>query len=205
MCVEGIEGSGKSTLLLSIAERLRAHGQRVVTTREPGGTPLGERLRTIFIEPGFVLSPLAEAFVLCAARAQHVIERIEPALAEGAWVLCDRYSAATLAYQGYGRGLPLPMLRTLTAIATGGRAPDLTLLVDVPVTVSRERVRARALMANADADRIEREDAAFHERVRVGYLELARDDASFLTLDGTLVPEALVASAWRALERLLGS
>jgi len=200
VCVEGIEGSGKSTLLSGLAARLEAAGVALVATREPGGTALGNRLRTTFLEPGLAIDPLAEAFVVNASRAQHVSEIIEPALGEGRWVLCDRYVAATLAYQGFGRGLDLGTLRMLAAIATRGRYPDLTLLIDVGIDVSRERVRARALADGLPIDRLEREDGAFHRRVRDGYLALARDDATFVTLDGMLAREPLLNAAWRALQ-----
>jgi len=167
------------------------HGYNVVTTREPGGTPLGDALRTLFIAPGVTISPMAEAFVLNAARAQHVADVIEPALRGGAIVLCDRFSDATLAYQGYGRGVDLATLRTLTGFATSGRVPDLTLLVDIDVARSRIRVDARADRSGEAIDRLEREDVAFHERVRAGYLELARHDPRIAVLDGTLGPATL--------------
>jgi len=146
------------------------------------------------------IDPVAEAFVVNASRAQHVAEVIEPALRAGKWVLCDRFAAATLAYQGYGRGVDLDTLRRLAAIATRGCEPDITLLVDVPVAVSRERVLARSRADGTAVDRLEREDAAFHERVRDGYLALAKGDPRFHVLDGTLSPTELLATAWEALE-----
>ncbi|GAC1442129.1 MAG: dTMP kinase [Vulcanimicrobiaceae bacterium] len=168
-----------------------------MTTREPGGTALGNRLRAVFVEPDVSMTPLAEAYVVNASRAQLMAEIVEPALARGAWVLCDRFSDATYAYQGFGRGLGYDTLRALVDGATGGRIPNLTLLVDVPVEVSRSRVAARAAAAHVAIDRLEREDVAFHERVRAGYLALARDDERIATLDGTRPPEevAKVASA----------
>jgi dTMP kinase len=172
----------------------------VVTTREPGGTALGNRLRAAFVEPGFSIDPMAEAFMVNASRAQHVREVIESALATGAWVCCDRYTDATLAYQGFGRGLALETLHTLAAIATGGRMPDLTLLVDVPVATSQARVAARSRASGAAIDRLEREDDAFHARVRAGYLELARADAArFVVLDGSRPPEDVANAALAAL------
>ena len=199
MCVEGIEGSGKSTLLSGLVAHLKAAGIASVATREPGGTPLGNRLRATFVEPGLAIDPLAEAFVINASRAQHVAQIIEPALGDGRWVVCDRYAAATLAYQGFGRGLDLGTLRMLAAIATRGRMPDLTLLIDIAPEVSRERVRARAAQSGQPIDRVEREDDAFHARVREGYLALARDDATIVILDGALGEQALLAAAWRLL------
>lgn len=171
-----------------------------MTTREPGGTALGDRLRAAFVEPGIAIDPVAEAFVVNASRAQHVREVIEPALQAGAWVFCDRYTDATLAYQGFGRGLDLRTLRTLAAIATGGRVPDLTVLVDVTVALSLARVATRARASGAAIDRLEREDDAFHARVRAGYLELARDGAArFVVLDGSRSPGDVARAALSAL------
>lgn len=141
------------------------------------------------------MTPLTEAFVVNASRAQLLSEVIEPALARGDWVLCDRYFDATYAYQGFGRGLAYETLRTLVAAATLGRVPDLTLLVDVPVEISRSRVAARAAATRVAIDRLEREDVAFHERVRAGYLALAREDARIVTLDGTRSSDELRARA----------
>ena len=199
ICVEGIEGSGKSTLVSGLVGRLQSAGVAVISTREPGGTPLGDRLRAVFVEPGLVIGPLAEAFVVNASRAQHVDDVIEPALRDGTWVVCDRFASATLAYQGYGRGAKLAMLQGLADAATRGRLPDVTFLIDVTVDLSRARVAARARTRGEEIDRLEREDAAFHERVRDGYLELARADATFVVLDGGLGPELLCEAAWRAL------
>jgi dTMP kinase len=202
--VEGIEGSGKSTLVELLAAHLRARGHGVVTTREPGGTALGNRLRAAFVDPETAIDPIAEAFVVNASRAQHVGEVIEPALRAGRHVLCDRFAAATLAYQGYGRGVALSALHALASVATRGREPDLTLLLDVSVALSRERVAARVRESGVAADRLEREDGAFHERVRAGYLALASGDERFVTLDGGRPPEEVLQAASRALETKLG-
>ncbi|GAC1566641.1 MAG: hypothetical protein NVS2B3_00540 [Vulcanimicrobiaceae bacterium] len=148
-------------------------------------------MRAVFIAPGLAISPLAEVLILSAARAQHVADVIEPALARGAIVLCDRYADATLAYQGYGRGLDRAMLGSIASYATGGRVPDLTLLVDIDADVSHARVARRADCSGTAIDRLEREDARFHERVRDGYLALARGDARFVVLDGELAPHDL--------------
>ncbi len=174
-----------------------------MTTREPGGTPLGNLLRAAFVEPGVVLSPLTEAFVVNASRAQLIDDVIEPALARGAWVLCDRYIDATFAYQGFGRGLAYATLQTLVETATRGRLPDLTFLVDVPIEVSRARVASRAEAAHIAIDRLEREDTAFHERVRAGYLELARVDERIVTLDGTLAPDVVLAHALAVIAEMM--
>lgn len=157
-------------------------------------------MRATFVEPGLRIDPLAEAFVINASRAQHVAEIIEPALARGTWVACDRFSAATLAYQGFGRGVDLATLRLLASVATRDRAPDLTLLLDIDAELSRARVAARARDGGTPIDRLEREAGAFHARVRDGYLQLARDDATFVVLDGKLDAPALLATAWRVLQ-----
>ncbi len=180
-----------------------ARGIGVIATREPGGTALGNRLRAAFVDPETAIDPIAEALVVSASRAQHVCEVIEPALRAGSVVLCDRFADATLAYQGYGRGVDLDTLRVLEGIATRGLKPDLVFLVDVSVAVSRERVAVRARASGVAADRLEREDADFHERVRTGYLDLARDDPRFVTLDGTLPPDELARAASLALDAKL--
>jgi dTMP kinase len=189
--VEGIEGCGKSTLLAALAERLRERGGEIIVTREPGGTALGDAVRRIFLEPGLAPVPLAEALLINAGRAQHVVELIDPALRRGAWVLCDRFVDSTLAYQGYGRGVDLETLRRLCSAATGGREPDLTLILDLPVSISQERVRAR----HPHPDRMEAEGEAFHVRVRNGFLALAATSPRYRVLDGTRTPEDLVEAA----------
>jgi len=174
---------------------LRARGHDVIATREPGGTPLGDALRAVFVTRGIAISAMAEAFVVNASRAQHVQDVIEPALRAGSVVLCDRFIDATFAYQGYGRGLDLAVLRALVAHATGGRMPDVTLLVDIDVASSHSRVAARARASGEAIDRLEREGPGFHDRVRAGYLELARNDVRIAVLDGALPAEALLARA----------
>jgi dTMP kinase len=196
--VEGIECSGKSTLLASLAERLRAEGHDLLVTREPGGTPLGDAVRAIVLDRTIAAGAVAEALLMNAARAQHVAGAIRPALQAGRTVLCDRYVDSTLAYQGYGRGLDLNVLRAFCDAATGGLAADVTLIVDVPVRVSRERMRKRGVAA----DRMEAEDDAFHERVRQGYLELAKRAGAYV-LDGTLEGSEVLRHALRTLQAQL--
>lgn len=188
---EGIEGSGKSTLLSSLAGVLRQRGRDVVTTREPGGTPVGTAVREIFLDRSSEIAPVAEAFLVNAARAQHVADVIRPALHRGAVVLCDRYIDSTLAYQGYGRGFDLAALGRLCEIASAALQPDLTILLDLPVPESRRRLEARG----GHADRMEAEGAGFHERVRAGYLKIAAGNPRYLVLDGLLLPADLVALA----------
>jgi dTMP kinase len=168
---EGIEGVGKTTQLALARELLAARGIKVLTTREPGGTTLAERIRSLVLVPaGEDLPPVAELCLMAAARAVHVANLIAPTLARGDWVLCDRYTDATYAYQGGGRGLPRPLIDALIAAATAGLEPDLTILLDAPVPLALARARSR----KAGQDRIEAETLAFFERVRAAYLERAR-------------------------------
>ncbi len=192
---EGIEASGKSTLLEALAERLRSEGVSLVTTREPGGTPLGARIRQLVLAPDEWVAPAAEALLMTADRAQHVAELIRPALERGTWVLCDRFATATLAYQGYGHGVPLEDLRRGIAVATEGLEPDVILLVDIPIEVSQSRVASRSAQSGRLADRMEREDGAFHTRVRDGYLALARENPRMHVLDGLQPVESLLRRA----------
>ena len=196
---EGIEGSGKSTLASAVERALRAAGYEVVVTREPGGTPAGDAVRRIFLQPDLAIGPRTELLLINASRAQLVADVIAPALARGAVVLCDRYVHSTLAYQGYGRGLPLDLVRSVCDAATGGVMPDLTLLVDVSVEVSRSRLASRG----NGADRVEQEDGEFHRRVREGFLELARHDPRVVALDGDRPPEAVVDAAMAALSAVI--
>jgi len=165
--LEGIDGAGKSTAVPVIERVLRDHGHEALVTREPGGTPLGERLREILL--GLPMAPETEALVVFAARSEHIARVIEPALASGRWVLCDRFTDATMAYQGSGRGIALERLEVLETWVQGSLRPDLTLLFDVPVDVGRARSGAVRV-----ADRIEAQADAFFQRVRQGYLQRAR-------------------------------
>ncbi|MDQ2679830.1 MAG: dTMP kinase [Candidatus Eremiobacteraeota bacterium] len=195
---EGIEGSGKTTLLQGIASRLRASKQNLLVTREPGGTAAGNAIRKVFLEAGLRIDPLTEAFLVNASRAQLVSEEIDPALSAGRLVLCDRYVDSTLAYQGYGRGMDLAILRDLCGAATGGLNPDLTFLVDIDVTTSRARVTSRA----NTVDRVEAADLDFHERVRAGFLSLAQAEPNrIVVLDGERTREQLVDDAVARLGR----
>ena len=179
--LEGIDGAGKSTHLQWLAERLRSDGGReVVVTREPGGTPLGEKLRTLLLHEPMDIG--TETLLMFAARQQHLAQVIRPALKRGAWVLSDRFTDATFAYQGGGRGMPAAKLEALEAWVQDGLQPDLTLYFDVPVGVGQGRLQA----GQADLDRFEREAAQFHERVRVAYLErAARYPARICVVDST--------------------
>jgi dTMP kinase len=172
---EGIEGSGKTTQIRLLFEHLRDGGADVVMTREPGGTLIGEKVRGILLDPSSTgLTPRAELFLYAAARAQHIEDVLLPALNEGSVVLCDRFTDATFAYQGYGREIPHNVVKVVNSLVTMDLVPDLTILLDLPAEVgltrARERNRANAAAA---ASRFEDEDLRFHQRVRQGYLELA--------------------------------
>lgn len=198
VAIEGPEGAGKSTLAGALRRRLVAAGHEVVQVREPGGTPAAEAARRAFLDPGLDASPLAEVFLLLAARADLVTKVIRPALARGAVVLCDRYDLSTEAYQIAGRGLDAGGIRAANALATGGLRPDLTLVVDVPADVGRARQATQGKVP----DRLERADAAFHDRV-VDAFRRARGPG-VLHLDGTLAPERVEATAWDAVAGLVG-
>ncbi|MCA1818330.1 MAG: dTMP kinase [Acidobacteria bacterium] len=172
---EGIDGCGKSTQTRLLASVLRLRGVEVVTTREPGGTPLGQKLRHALLEAEGQVDPLAELLLYAADRAQHVRALVRPALAAGQIVLSDRYADATVAYQGAGRGFEPELVAQIVGLATGGLKPDLTLLFDLPVAAARERASSRTRNGRVH-DRLDGEDPAFHTRVREAYLQIAREE-----------------------------
>ena len=188
---EGGEGCGKSTQVKRLAEHLRAEGLVVVVTREPGGTRLAELVRSLLKdEREDPPCDRSELLLFLAARAQLVRNVIRPALAAGKWVVCDRFSDSTFAYQGYGRGLPLDALRLMNGFACDGLAPDLTILLDVRPEVARARMRRREEATNTAADRIEQAGDGFHERLRAGFAELAAaDPARIRTVDANGTPD----------------
>lgn len=191
---EGIEGCGKTTQLARMADWLRGHGHEVVTTREPGGTPIAEAIRGLLLDvANRAMSPTCELLLYEAARAQHVDERIRPALEAGAIVLCDRFADSTTAYQGAARALGVEVARQLHAVATRGVWPDLTLLFDLPVHEGLARTHGREL------DRIEQEPAAFHENVREEFLSIARAEPARVMVVDARQPEEAVAEEARAL------
>jgi dTMP kinase len=187
--LEGIEGAGKSSLQRQLAAALAAQGRVVCATREPGGTPLAEEIRALALDRRAEGMPATtELLLMFAARATHVSQRIEPALARGEWVLCDRFTDATRAYQGAGRGIPAAAIEALAEVAHPGLAPDLTLLLDLPPEIGLARARQRS----AAGDRFEDEALEFFARVRAAYLALAkREPARFRVLDATQTPDAL--------------
>ncbi len=169
---EGIDGCGKSTQLRMLASELRLRGREVVSTREPGGTPLGTRVRQLVLDTEEQVDPLAELLLYAADRAQHVRTLVRPALDAGHVVLSDRYADATVAYQGAGRGFPDEIVSEVVALATGGLMPDLTLIFDLPVDESQRRAQLRSRKGHQH-DRLDAEDAAFHTRVRDAYQRIA--------------------------------
>ncbi|HEX9179637.1 MAG TPA: dTMP kinase [Burkholderiales bacterium] len=179
--LEGLDGAGKSTHLGWLEDRLRARGLRVVMTREPGGTPLGEKLRTLLLDRTQLMHSDTEVMLMFAARREHMDKVILPALADGAWVVSDRFTDATFAYQGGGRGVDWERLRALETWVQDGFQPDLTLLFDVPAEVGKQR-----LAGVREPDRFEQEQTEFFARVRAGYLRRAQEWPSRIRqLDGT--------------------
>ncbi len=190
---EGGDASGKTTQARRVARQLGA-----VFTREPGGTDLGETLRTLVLEPETRVDLRAEALMIAAARAQHVSEVIQPALQAGQSVVTDRFTASSLVYQGFGSGLDVAEVRRLSEFATGGLWPDLTVLIDVPPDVALGRL-------GDELDRFEREAVDFHTRVREGYLQLAAEDDTWVVIDGSADLDEVGAAVDAALSDVTGA
>lgn len=208
--LEGGDGSGKSTQMRLLDAHLGSHHVARLITREPGDTSIGQDVRRLLLERrDKPLSSEAELFLIAADRAQHVREIIRPALAAGQLVLCDRYTDSTLAYQGYGRGIDLPLLRSLNHLATQGLMPDLTLVFDCPAEVALGRATARLNSVVGEVgreDRFEAEGLEFQKRVREGFLELAKaDPARFVVLNGNESPAAIHEEVRRIIDDRLRS
>lgn len=196
---EGPEGAGKSTQIAHLIRRLDGLNLPHTVTREPGGTPLGSRVREVLLDPELTIDPLPEFLLYSASRAQLVTNVIRPALGREEVVVCDRYADSSLAYQGFGRGLDAELLRDITAAATGGLWPHLTVLLDLDPQLGLERAARRG-----QPDRLERADLAFHQRLRQGFLELAdADPERFLVLDATLDEAELEQRIWEAVRSRL--
>ncbi len=198
--LEGIEGAGKSSIARLLLEELQARKVPVLLTREPGGTPLAERIRELVLQPqNELIDAPVETLLMFAARGIHLANRVRPALASGQWVLCDRFTDATRAYQGAGRGVPASLIEALAAAIHADLLPDLTLLLDLPVAIGLSRARGRATAS----DRFEQERASFFERVRAAYLEIARREAGRVRIiDATQPLEAVLAQAREAVAAL---
>ena len=199
--LEGPDGSGKSSLQRRLAEALRRGGCEVVTTREPGSTPLGEQIRRLVLdtEPKIDRTGLADALLFAASRAQHVAEVIRPALARGAVILCDRYADSSLAYQGAGSGVPMDELRVVQRFATGALVPGLTILLDLPVEVGLARKATEVTRFEAFQDR------AYHERVRAAFLAFAAAEPDrYAVVDATADEETVLRQAVEACRRVSG-
>lgn len=195
--LEGLDGCGKTTQRRALERRLRERGLDPVIVREPGGTPVGERIRQILLlEKDLTMAPLTELLLYEAARSELTRTVIKPALAAGRWVLADRYALASLAYQGYGRGIRLDLVRKLNRLATEGLEPDLTVVLDIPVELALQRKgQAR--------DRLEGSGVGFYERVRTGYVELIRQIPGGVLLDATGDVTAIAEQIWTHLRPLL--
>ena len=201
---EGVEGSGKTTQVERLAERLRQAGRTVVTTREPGGTPISDRIRAVVLDQQNVeIHPHTEALLMCAARAQLVHELIRPALADGSVVICDRYSDSTFAYQGHARGQDPATLRALNDFATGGLVPDLTLLLDLPAEAGLERRFGPGGTAGP-TNRMDRLDLDFHRKVAAGYHALAQTEPDrWRLVDATCEEGSVAAAIWKTVAACL--
>ncbi|MGH7369986.1 MAG: dTMP kinase [Candidatus Methylomirabilaceae bacterium] len=201
---EGGEGSGKTTQLRLLARRLRAIPGEVIETRDPGGTTIGKEIRTLLLSrESAPMSEAAELFLYEASRAQLVREVIGPALARGAMVLSDRFTDSTLAYQGYGRGLDLDLIKRLNQLSAAGLRPDLTLLLDIDPSVGLDRFARITGTEAASRDRIEQEPLGFHQRTRGGYLALARQEPERIrVIDARLSMGEIEAAVWEEFVRL---
>jgi dTMP kinase len=182
---EGIEGSGKTTQLRRLQKHLKALGYQAVVTREPGGCPISDIIRTLLLNPANNnMAPSTELLLYCASRAQHVVEFILPALKEGKIVLCDRFSDATTVYQGAGRGIDMTQLEAISTFTTDGLVPDLTLLLDFPAEEGLKRAITRNSSDKTESEgRFEMEALSFHKRIRQGYLDLAAKEERFHVVD----------------------
>jgi len=194
--LDGVEGCGKSTQARLLAEALTQRGCEVVTTHEPGGTPAGERIREVLLDPALSMAALTEALLFCASRAQHVAKVIRPALEDGKVVVCDRFSASTAAYQGYAGDLGFDTFQKLDELATGGLEPDMTIILDLDPEIGRQH----KLEQSGNMDRIEQKSKQYHQRVREGFGEYARQMGSAaVVIDANQSIERVHADILRAL------
>ena len=201
--LEGVEGSGKTTLAKHIADALRESYPEIVLTREPGATGVGKQIRSLLLtQQNPPLSSLAELLLFAADRAQHLAEVVRPALDRGALVLCDRYVDSSYAYQGYGRGLDMTLLRDIMRLATSGLQPELVILLDLDPEIGLARARAQQSTDPGRWTRFESDTLEFHRRIRAGFLELAKASPDrFLVLDAAQAPEEVARLAVEGIER----
>lgn len=204
---EGIEGSGKTTQLLRLLEYLQGLDYQVVATREPGGCPISDSIRTLLLDPANdEMASRTELLLYSAARAQHVVEFIKPALAAGKIVLCDRFSDATTVYQGEGRGLDRKKLEEINEFAAEGLTPDLTLLLDYPAEEGLQRARERNQVGNLESEgRFELETLTFHQRIRQGYLALATHEERVYIIDALGDEEVVTERIISVIDRFIAS
>ncbi len=195
---EGGEGAGKTTQIARLAERLNARGITAITTREPGGAPGADSIRSLLVSGATdKWDPISEVLLLYAARREHLRQTILPALDQGAWVLCDRFADSTMAYQGYGHGISKDFIRRLHAEVVGTSDPDLTLILDIPVEIGVGRAVSRNTSTRSGEDRFERMDKSFHERLRAGFLDIAAGAPERVrVIDADFTPEAITQTVW---------
>ena len=195
--LEGAEGAGKSSLMSAISEWLAAKGLEVLASREPGGTPVGEVLRDLLLDPKHPITPMTELALMFASRAQHIEEIIKPALAKGVWVICDRFTDSSYAYQGSGRGFNPESISAFEALTIDNYAPDLTLLLDIPVELGLQRAAQVG-----EPDRFEREATEFFQRVRAGFLARAETEQRIKVIDARADKAAVERHALLLIEQL---
>ena len=203
---EGGEGAGKTTQITRLADRLQSQGITSITTREPGGAPGADSIRSLLVSGATdKWDPISEVLLLYAGRREHLKQTILPALDQGAWVLCDRFSDSTMAYQGYGHGLSKDFIRAVHDEVVGGADPDLTLILDIPVDVGIERAVSRNTSTRSGEDRFERMDKSFHERLRAGFLDIAaREPERVRVIDADSTPEAITEAIWQTVTDKFG-
>src|SRR6185503_4780872 len=202
---EGVEGSGKTTQIQMLSNHLEERGIDHLLTREPGGTPIGDQIRSLVLDPrNAAMTPICELLLYAAARAQHIEQVIRPALVSGRLVLCDRFKDATMAYQGSGRGIRLDLIDALHGLETLALQPDLTILFDIEEDTALNRARARDHTRAKDETRFEQESLAFHKRVRLGYLEMARQEPGrIVVVDARGTVEQVHRRVIEAMDRFL--
>ncbi len=204
---EGIEGCGKSTQINLLAAHLQQQGRHVLLTREPGGCPIADKIRSLLLDAdNRAMMPMTELMLYAAARAQHLAEIVQPALASGTLVLCDRFSDATRAYQAFGRGIDRRIMESLNDLACNGLVPDLTMLLDCPVEIGLTRARQRIAGSNGPKEeRFELESLPFHQRVRDGYLQLAAEEPDrFVIINAAVSQEQAAIAILQAVQQRLG-